>query len=139
MLRDRGVSRAAVAGSGGHTIVSLVNAMPPLLHERPSRLRLALSLGAVVAVAVLTLLWDGPPLLAWTEVPQLGQILALTFASALLSALMSNTATVTMLIPLAANLDPNPSTAVLIAIAASLGAPFVISTPPNAMVYGEGV
>lgn len=52
------------------------------------------------------------------------------------SGLMSNTATVTMLIPLAASLDP--STAILIAVAASLGAPFVISTPPNAMVYGEG-
>ena len=26
----------------------------------------------------------------------------------------------------------------LIAIAASLGIPFAISTPPNAMVYGEG-
>ena len=51
---------------------------------------------------------------------------------------MSNTATATMLIPLAAGIDPAPSTAVLIAIAASLGIPFVISTPPNAMVYGEG-
>jgi sodium-dependent dicarboxylate transporter 2/3/5 len=74
----------------------------------------------------------------WAEVPRLGQILTLTFASALLSALMSNTAAVTLLIPLAATLDPTPSTAVLIAIAASLGIPFVISTPPNAMVYGEG-
>ncbi len=51
---------------------------------------------------------------------------------------MSNTAAATMLIPLAASLDPSPSTAVLIAVAASLGIPFVVSTPPNAMVYGEG-
>ena len=43
-----------------------------------------------------------------------------------------------MLIPLAGAIDPAPSTAILIAIAASLGIPFVISTPPNAMVYGEG-
>jgi sodium-dependent dicarboxylate transporter 2/3/5 len=49
---------------------------------------------------------------------------------------MSNTASVTMLIPLAAGIDPAPSTAILIAIAASF--PFVISTPPNAMIYGEG-
>ena len=28
--------------------------------------------------------------------------------------------------------------AVLVALAASMGAPFVISTPPNAMVYGQG-
>ncbi len=59
-------------------------------------------------------------------------------ASALLSALMSNTAAVTMLIPLAAGVAPAPSTAILVAISASLGIPFVISTPPNAMVYGEG-
>lgn len=43
-----------------------------------------------------------------------------------------------MLIPVASSLDPAPSTAILIAIAASFGIPFVISTPPNAMVYGEG-
>jgi sodium-dependent dicarboxylate transporter 2/3/5 len=74
----------------------------------------------------------------WSQMPAWSHILLLCFASALLSALMSNTATVTMLIPLAASLDPSPSTAVLIAIAASLGMPLVISTPPNAMIYGEG-
>jgi sodium-dependent dicarboxylate transporter 2/3/5 len=74
----------------------------------------------------------------WADLSRPVQLLVLTFASALLSALMSNTATATLLIPLAASLDPAPSTAVLIAIAASLGVPFVISTPPNAMVYGEG-
>ena len=74
----------------------------------------------------------------WQEVPPVLRLFTLCFASALLSALMSNTAAVTMLIPLAASIDPAPSTAVLIAIAASLGIPFVISTPPNAMVYGEG-
>lgn len=74
----------------------------------------------------------------WADLSRPVQLLVLTFASALLSALMSNTATATLLIPLAASLDPAPSTAVLIAIAASLGVPFVISTPPNAMVFGEG-
>ncbi len=34
--------------------------------------------------------------------------------------------------------DANPSTAILVAITASFGIAFVISTPPNAMVYGEG-
>jgi sodium-dependent dicarboxylate transporter 2/3/5 len=62
----------------------------------------------------------------------------LCLASATLSALMSNTATVVMLIPLALALIPQPSTAILVAISASFGMPFVISTPPNAMVYGEG-
>lgn len=45
---------------------------------------------------------------------------------------------VTMLIPFAASFIPHPSVGVLIAVAASLGIPFVISTPINAMVHGEG-
>lgn len=75
----------------------------------------------------------------WTEVSPFVRLLVLCLSSALLSALMSNTATATMLIPLAASLDPAPSTAILIAVSASMGIPFAISTPPNAMVYGEGV
>ena len=66
------------------------------------------------------------------------QIFVVCFASAFLSALMSNTATVTMLVPFALSFIPNPSVAVLVAIAASLGIPFIISTPINAMVHGEG-
>jgi solute carrier family 13 (sodium-dependent dicarboxylate transporter), member 2/3/5 len=66
---------------------------------------------------------------------QLGILITIT---AMLSALMSNTATATIIIPIAISLIPSPSTPILIAIAASLGVPFVISTPPNAMVYGEG-
>lgn len=74
----------------------------------------------------------------WQEIPIVVRLFILCFTSALLSALMSNTAAVTMLIPLAAGIDPAPSTAILIAISASFGIPFVISTPPNAMIYGEG-
>jgi sodium-dependent dicarboxylate transporter 2/3/5 len=74
----------------------------------------------------------------WSALHPFLRLLTLCLASALMSALMSNTATATMLIPLAGSLDPNPSVAILIAIAASTGIPFVISTPPNAMVYGEG-
>jgi sodium-dependent dicarboxylate transporter 2/3/5 len=62
---------------------------------------------------------------------------ALALASALLSAIMSNTATAALLVPLGMSLSPSPATGVIIAIAASFGMPFVISTPPNAMVYGE--
>lgn len=78
-------------------------------------------------------------MIPWTEVSPLLRLLGLCFLSATLAGLMSNTATAAMLIPLAASIDPSPSTAILIAIAASMGIPFVISTPPNAMVYGEGV
>ena len=62
----------------------------------------------------------------------------LCFTSALLSALMSNTATVVLLVPLALALIPTPSTAILVAISASFGIPFIISTPPNAMAFGYG-
>ena len=74
----------------------------------------------------------------WDAVSPVGRTLALCSAAAVLSAIMSNTAAATVLIPLAASLDPSPSTAILIAVSASLGIPFVISTPPNAMVVGEG-
>lgn len=76
--------------------------------------------------------------LPWQQFPPTARLFMLCFVSASLSALMSNTAAVTMLVPLAAGIDPAPSTAILIAIAASLGIPFAISTPPNAMIYGEG-
>lgn len=62
----------------------------------------------------------------------------LCLASAFLSALMSNTATAVLLIPLATALIPSPSTAILIAVSASFGVPFLISTPPNAMAFGQG-
>jgi len=74
----------------------------------------------------------------WQALPEVVRLFLLCSTAALLSSLMSNTAAVTMLIPFAASIDPSPSTPILIAIAASLGIPFVISTPPNAMVYGEG-
>jgi len=65
-------------------------------------------------------------------------LLIFCLTSALLSALMSNTAAAVMLIPLASAVLPSPSTSILIAIACSFGMPFAISTPPNAMAYGEG-
>lgn len=74
----------------------------------------------------------------WTGLNSFLMLFLLCLTSATLSALMSNTATVVMLIPLAEGLIPAPSSAILVAIAASFGMPFVISTPPNAMVYGEG-
>ena len=76
--------------------------------------------------------------LPWQQIPHTTRLFMLCFSAALLSALMSNTASVTLLIPLAAGIDPGPSTAILLAISASLGIPFAISTPPNAMIYGEG-
>jgi sodium-dependent dicarboxylate transporter 2/3/5 len=62
----------------------------------------------------------------------------LCVAAATFSALMSNTATAVILIPLATAIIPSPTTPILIAVAASFGLPFVISTPPNAMAFGRG-
>ena len=74
----------------------------------------------------------------WNALPRFAWLGTLVFASASLSAVMSNTGTAALLIPLALAVDPEPGTAVLIAVAASFGVPFSVSTPQNAMVYGEG-
>jgi sodium-dependent dicarboxylate transporter 2/3/5 len=75
---------------------------------------------------------------ALAELHPIFALFFLCLASAVLSALMSNTATAVLLIPLANAIMPLPSTAILIAVSSSFGMPFLISTPPNAMAYGEG-
>jgi sodium-dependent dicarboxylate transporter 2/3/5 len=52
---------------------------------------------------------------------------------------MSNTGTAAVLIPLTAAVDPAPSITIIVAVACSLGVPFAISTPPNAMAIAAGV
>lgn len=74
----------------------------------------------------------------WDALPQVMRLVVVILAAALFSALASNTATATMLIPLAMAIDPSPAMAILVAIGCSLGAPFVFSTPPNAMAVGAG-
>jgi sodium-dependent dicarboxylate transporter 2/3/5 len=65
--------------------------------------------------------------------------MALLSLTALMSALMSNTATAALLIPLASAMEPESrALPILVALAASFGMPFVISTPPNAMAVGAG-
>ena len=95
-----------------------------------------ISLGNLLESAGLIEFWAQR--LDWSALPLTVQVFIVCFASALLSALMSNTATATMLIPFAAAFIPYPSVGILIAVAASLGTPFIISTPINAMVHGEG-
>ncbi|MCE9670450.1 anion permease [Myxococcus stipitatus] len=79
---------------------------------------------------------EGAGLSDWPREARLGALVAV---AALLSALMSNTGTAALLIPLASALEPSASTPVLVAMGCSLGIPFAISTPPNAMVSGEGL
>lgn len=73
-----------------------------------------------------------------SEVPLTVRITAFVLVAALMSAVMSNTASAAMLIPLSLGLDMPRSIAVLIAIGASFGVPFTISSPPNSMAFGEG-
>lgn len=75
---------------------------------------------------------------AWSTYHPIALLGALVVVAALLSAVMSNTGTSAMLIPLAMSLSPTPSTAIIVAIATSFGVAFTISTPPNAMAYSEG-
>jgi sodium-dependent dicarboxylate transporter 2/3/5 len=75
----------------------------------------------------------------WSAAPMTVRITGLVFVSALLSALMSNTATAAILIPFASGIDPSLSTPVLVAIGASFGILFVVSTPPNAIAYAGGL
>jgi solute carrier family 13 (sodium-dependent dicarboxylate transporter), member 2/3/5 len=73
------------------------------------------------------------------DLPHGALLFGLCFVSALLASLMSNTATAALLIPLAATMSTAPSTAILVAISASFGLPFVVSTPPNAMAVSSGL
>lgn len=77
--------------------------------------------------------------LATAEQPSGVRLGALLVASASLSAVMSNTGTAALLVPLAIAVVPDvPTAPVLVALAASFGMPFVVSTPPNAMAVGAG-
>ncbi|XXF75154.1 SLC13 family permease [Myxococcaceae bacterium GXIMD 01537] len=71
----------------------------------------------------------------WPLTARLGALVAL---AAVLSAVMSNTGTAALLIPLSLQFAPSASAPILVAIGCSFGMPFAISTPPNAMVAGEG-
>lgn len=74
----------------------------------------------------------------WSTWPQVAQVAVLVGLAALLAALMSNTGTAALLIPIAIQLFPSASMPILVAMGCSFGIPFIISTPPNAMVAGEG-
>jgi sodium-dependent dicarboxylate transporter 2/3/5 len=74
----------------------------------------------------------------WELLPRPVLLLAMAFACALISAVASNTAAAAMLTQIALGLMPEPSVAVVVALGASMGVPFVISTPPNTMAYGQG-
>jgi sodium-dependent dicarboxylate transporter 2/3/5 len=74
-----------------------------------------------------------------TALPPTVQIFVLVLGAALMSAIMSNTATATLLVPLAMSIDASSATPILVAIGCSFGVPFVVSTPQNAMAVGAGL
>jgi sodium-dependent dicarboxylate transporter 2/3/5 len=75
----------------------------------------------------------------WGALSPMLRTLAFVGVAAVGSALMSNTATAALLIPLAMAAAPSASVPVLIAVGCSLGIPFAVSTPPNAMARGAGL
>jgi sodium-dependent dicarboxylate transporter 2/3/5 len=74
----------------------------------------------------------------WSAWPQVAQVGLLVGLAAVLAALMSNTGTAALLVPISLQLFPSASMPILVAIGCSFGIPFTISTPPNAMAAGEG-
>lgn len=74
----------------------------------------------------------------WESIPTAARIACFIVAAATMGALLSNTASAAMLIPLAFGLGLPHSAAILIAIGTAMGVPLVISSPPNAMAFGEG-
>lgn len=74
----------------------------------------------------------------WATIHPTLLVLSFVFVCALLAAVASNTAAAAMLVQIGLGIMPTPSFAVLVALGASMGVPFVISTPPNAIVYGQG-
>jgi sodium-dependent dicarboxylate transporter 2/3/5 len=78
-------------------------------------------------------------LVDWAALPHTVLLFGLVLACASLSSVASNTAAAAILIQLALGVSPSsPAVAILVALGASMGAPFVISTPPNAIAYGQG-
>ncbi|MCS7033970.1 MAG: DASS family sodium-coupled anion symporter [Phycisphaerae bacterium] len=74
----------------------------------------------------------------WSALPRVMMTFGFVFACALLAAVASNTAAAAMLIQIGLSIVPEAHFAVLVALGASMGMPFVISTPPNALAYGQG-
>jgi sodium-dependent dicarboxylate transporter 2/3/5 len=62
----------------------------------------------------------------------------LLLGCAAFSAVASNTAAAATVVAVGLTVIPHPWCAVLVALAASMGVPFVISTPPNSMAYRQG-
>ena len=75
---------------------------------------------------------------AWHAWHPTAVLFGLIFTCAIISAVSSNTAAAVVVIQIAMSIAPSTATPVLVALGASMGMPFVISTPPNAMAYGEG-
>jgi sodium-dependent dicarboxylate transporter 2/3/5 len=73
------------------------------------------------------------------DLPAPVRLFSLALVAAALASVMSNTGSAALLIPLAGSVDPSPSAAVIVAVAASFGIPFGISTPPNAMAVAAGL
>ncbi len=129
----------ALAAAGALCVLGLLRPRDLLRIDWGTLVLIAggIALGALMDRSGLMLQLAGQ--LPFASAPPTLRLLGLCLLSASLSALMSNTGTATLLVPLAVAVSATPSAAVLVAVSSSLGVPFVISTPPNAMAFGAGL
>jgi sodium-dependent dicarboxylate transporter 2/3/5 len=74
----------------------------------------------------------------WHSLSLTMRVTGFVVVAAAMGAIVSNTASAALLIPLAIGLGLPYPVAILIAIGTAFGVPFAVSSPPNAMAYGEG-
>jgi sodium-dependent dicarboxylate transporter 2/3/5 len=127
-----GFGAAAVAFASG-----LLKA--PDLNEIDWNVLLLIAGGLLLGNLLETHGWMGRTTLALQSsgISQDWQLGLLIVLAAIGSAVSSNTATAILLVPLAMQLIPEPYAAISVAAACSLGVPFTISTPANALVAGR--
>ena len=76
----------------------------------------------------------------WDTVPGWSLATAALALTMICSAVLSNTATATLILTAMAGIAPDrPELAIVLVLGSSLSFPFAVSTPPNAMVAGLGV
>jgi sodium-dependent dicarboxylate transporter 2/3/5 len=111
----------------------------PDLNEVDWNVLLLIAGGLLLGNLLETYGWMGRTILALQNsgISKDWQLGLLILLAAIGSAVSSNTATAILLVPLSIQLIPEPYAAIAVAAACSLGVPFTISTPANALVAGR--
>jgi solute carrier family 13 (sodium-dependent dicarboxylate transporter), member 2/3/5 len=137
-LHGMSVATVAIMGTALLFGSGLLRASDARLIDWSTLLLIAGGLGLGRLIQEAGIITDITQSINWQDIPSSVRVSCLILIAAIMSAVMSNTATAILIIPLAFALDPNPATPILVALGTSLGVIFAISTPPNALVYSEG-